>query len=119
MGSDNWMPLSELHDPGLGLGWYTVYEHWPIDVDSHRFILSMYFVPPRNGFERLSQEHTVNTQWSSCCRTTARARRSSRRSRATRGIATSWNDQEVLVRHLHHCVVEDVEATGASGRRRE
>ena len=108
-GLDNWMLYPNFTIQVWGLGWYTVYEHWPIDVDSHRFILSMYFVPPRNGFERLSQEHTVNTvrefvlQDYGSCQTLQQAVSRNPRDRYF------LNDQEVLVRHLHHCVVEDVE----------
>lgn len=37
-------------------GWYLTYNYWPTGVDSHIFEADLYFVPPKNLRQRLSQE---------------------------------------------------------------
>ncbi len=37
-------------------GWYLTYNYWPTGVDTHIFEADLYFVPPKNLRERLSQE---------------------------------------------------------------
>lgn len=37
-------------------GWYLTYHYWPTGVDTHIFEASLYFVPPKNTRQRLSQE---------------------------------------------------------------
>jgi glycine betaine catabolism A len=109
-GLDNWQLYPNFTLQTWGLNWFTTYEHWPIGPDAHRFILSMYFVPPANAAERLAQEHAVLSvrefvlQDYGSCQTLQYAVKNNPRDRYY------LNDQEVLVRHLHHCVVSDVEA---------
>jgi hypothetical protein len=109
-GLDNWMLYPNYTLQAWGLKWFTTYEHWPISADSHRFILSMYFVPPANAAERVSQEHAVLSvrefvlqDFGSCQTLQYMVKRNPR-------DKYYLNDQEVLVRHLHHCVRSDVEA---------
>ena len=109
-GLDNWQIYPNFSLQPWGLNWFITYEHWPIDANTHRFILGMYFVPPTNAAERLAQEHAVMSvrefvlQDVGSCEAMQKAIRSGARDRFFP------NDQEVLVRHLHHCVNEDVDA---------
>ena len=109
-GLDNWMLYPNFTLQTWGLNWYTTYEHWPLGPDAHRFTLSMFFVPAKNPVERLSQEHAALSvrefvlQDFGSCQTLQNAVKTSPRDRFL------LNDQEVLVRHLHHCVTTDVEA---------
>lgn len=88
--------------------WYITYHYWPTDVNEHKFVFSIYFVPPKNASERLAQEYTVATvrefgiQDANTLEATQRMINSNVRGEYF------LNDQEVLVRHLHKVVTDDV-----------
>ncbi len=108
-GLDNWQLYPNFSLQNWGLGWYVTYEHWPVSATAHRFVLSQYFVPPKNARERLAQEHAALSvrefviQDVGSCQALQSAVGTGARDEFT------LNDQEVLVRHLHHCAVQDVE----------
>lgn len=89
---------------------YFTYHYWPVSARSHRFEFSIYAVPPETARERLALEHNMHTvrdfafQDASTLAATQRALESGARDDFYLG------DQEVLVRHLHTVVQNDVES---------
>jgi len=81
--------------------WYLTYHYWPTSHNTHIFEGTMYFVPPRNGRERLQQELAAVTfkEYSLQDGNTLEATQTMLES----GVVTEFplNDQEVLLRHLH------------------
>ena len=81
--------------------WYLTYHYWPTSHNTHIFEGTMYFVPPRNGRERLQQELAAVTfkEYSLQDGNTLEATQTMLESRAV--TTFPLNDQEVLLRHLH------------------
>jgi phenylpropionate dioxygenase-like ring-hydroxylating dioxygenase large terminal subunit len=109
-GLDNWQLYPNFSLQQWGLNWYITYEHWPLGPDSQRFILSMYFVPPQNASERLAQEHAALSTREFVIQDIGSSQALQRAIRTRARETFYMNDQEVLVRHLHHCVTKDVES---------
>ena len=79
-GLDNWMLYPNFTIQIWGLGWYTIYEHWPMGPDRHRFTLTFLLRPARGRLPAPWPRSTRSTPCaSSCCRTLARARPCRRR----------------------------------------
>ncbi|BBX09058.1 aromatic ring-hydroxylating oxygenase subunit alpha [Mycolicibacterium aichiense] len=83
-------------------GWYLTYNYWPIAVDSHIFEADLYFVPPKNLRERLSQELAAVTfkEYAFQDANTLEATQTQIGTRAVLDFPLC--DQEILLRHLHH-----------------
>jgi phenylpropionate dioxygenase-like ring-hydroxylating dioxygenase large terminal subunit len=109
-GMDTW----QLYPNFVVLTWsqnYMItYQYWPLGPERHQFYMDYYFVPPKNASERLTQEAIMAVakdfalQDSNILEATQR--------RISSGVRREffYSDQEVLLRHLHHVVGEDVEA---------
>ena len=109
-GLDSWQVYPNLVVLTWLKNWVITYEYWPLTRNSHRFILTGYFVPPKNATERLAQEHSL-------CTTKEFVMMDANTLEATQlgiesGARTKFHlcDQEVAIRHLHHVVKADVEA---------
>jgi len=109
-GLDSWQIYPNLDILMWNPNWYLTYEYWPIDVNRHRFIWSIYFTPPRDARDRLSQEHTVLSVREFAIQDVGavEAMQSALRTRVIEYF--HFNDQEVLARHLHHVIAEDIAA---------
>src|SRR5690606_6805257 len=81
--------------------WYLTYHYWPTSHNTHIFEGTLYFVPPKNAFERLQQELAVVTfkEYALQDGNTLEATQTMIESRAVTEFPL--NDQEVLLRHLH------------------
>ncbi len=88
--------------------WYLTYEYWPTSADTHHFIWNLWFVPPKNARERLAQEQTVLSVREFAIQDAGAvdAMQVALRSGAVK--AYQFCDQEVLARHLHHHIQNDV-----------
>jgi phenylpropionate dioxygenase-like ring-hydroxylating dioxygenase large terminal subunit len=82
-------------------GWYLTYHYWPTSYNTHVFEGTCYFVPPKNGRERLAQEMGVVSfkEYALQDGNTLEATQTMLESRAVAEFPL--NDQEVLLRHLH------------------
>jgi len=82
--------------------WYLTYYYWPTSYNTHIFEGACYFVPPKNAFERLQQELAVVTfkEYALQDGNTLEATQTMLESGAVKEFPL--NDQEVLLRHLHH-----------------
>jgi phenylpropionate dioxygenase-like ring-hydroxylating dioxygenase large terminal subunit len=108
-GLDNWQIFPNFSLQQWGLHWYMTYEHWPIDANTHRFVLSIYFVPPKNASERLAQEHAALSIREFQFQDVGSSEALQRAIRSGAREVYYLNDQEVLVRHLHQQVIDEVE----------
>ena len=90
-------------------GWYLTYHYWPVAHDRHRFEARLYFAPPKNLAERISQELAAVTfkEFGLQDGNTLQATQSMLESRVLQEFPLC--DQEVLCRNLHHAVREQVE----------
>jgi phenylpropionate dioxygenase-like ring-hydroxylating dioxygenase large terminal subunit len=81
--------------------WYLTYHYWPTSYNTHIFEGTLYFVPPKNAYERLQQELAVVTfkEYALQDGNTLEATQTMLESRAVSEFPL--NDQEVLLRHLH------------------
>jgi phenylpropionate dioxygenase-like ring-hydroxylating dioxygenase large terminal subunit len=81
--------------------WYLTYHYWPTSQNTHTFEGTLYFVPPKNASERLSQEMAAVTfkEYALQDGNTLEATQSSIESRAVTSFPLC--DQEILLRHLH------------------
>jgi hypothetical protein len=81
--------------------WYLTYHYWPTSYNTHIFEGTLYFVPPKNAYERLQQELAVVTfkEYALQDGNTLEATQTMLESRAMTEFPL--NDQEVLLRHLH------------------
>ena len=95
-------------------GWYLTYNYWPTGVDTHIFEANLYFVPPRNLRERLSQELAAVTfkEYAFQDANTLEATQTQIGTRAVLDFPLC--DQEVLLRHLHHTAHKYVDRYKAS-----
>jgi Ring hydroxylating alpha subunit (catalytic domain) len=91
-------------------GWYLTYNYWPAAYDQHTFESSLYFAPAKTVRDKLRQELTTVTfkefalQDCNTLEATQTMLESRRVSRFPIG------DQEIMIRHLHHAVGEQVAA---------
>ena len=83
--------------------WYLTYHYWPTSYNTHIFEGACYFVPPKNASERLAQELAVVTfkEYALQDGNTLEATQMMLESR-TPVKEFPLNDQEILLRHLHH-----------------
>jgi hypothetical protein len=81
--------------------WYLTYHYWPTSYNTHIFEGTLYFVPPKNAYERLQQELAVVTfkEYGLQDGNTLEATQSMLESRTI--PAFPLNDREVMLRHLH------------------
>jgi hypothetical protein len=81
--------------------WVLTYHYWPTSYNTHIFEGTCYFVPPRNGRERLQQELAAVTfkEYSLQDGNTLEATQTMLESRAVNQFPL--NDQEILLRLLH------------------
>ena len=81
--------------------WYLTYHYWPTSYNTHIFEGTLYFVPPKNAYERLQQELAVVSfkEYGLQDGNTLEATQTMLESRAITEFPL--NDQEVLLRHLH------------------
>jgi len=91
-------------------GWYLTYSYWPTAYNQHIFESSLYFAPAKTVRDRMRQELTTVTfkefalQDCNTLEATQTMLESRRVSRFPIG------DQEIMIRHLHHAVGEQVTA---------
>jgi phenylpropionate dioxygenase-like ring-hydroxylating dioxygenase large terminal subunit len=83
--------------------WVLTYHYWPTSYNTHIFEGACYFVPPKTARERVAQELAVVTfkEYGLQDANTLEATQSMLESR-TPVKAFPLNDQEILLRHLHH-----------------
>jgi phenylpropionate dioxygenase-like ring-hydroxylating dioxygenase large terminal subunit len=82
-------------------GWYLTYHYWPTAVDKHIFEADLYFVPPKNTRQRLSQELAAVT-FKEYAFQDANTLEATQTQIGTK-VVTDFPlcDQEILLRHLH------------------
>lgn len=109
-GLDSWQIYPNLVILPWVQNWYVTYEYWPVARNEHRFIVSGNFVPPTTARERVAQEHAFVTMkdFQMMDANTLEATQLGLES----GGRSKFHlcDQEVLIRHLHQVVQDDVEA---------
>jgi phenylpropionate dioxygenase-like ring-hydroxylating dioxygenase large terminal subunit len=90
--------------------WYVTYHYWPTGPESHKFVFTMNFPEPQNATEWLAQHYTwiMDKEFALQDANTLEATQSMIRSGARDRFHIG--DQEVLVRHLHAVVQDDVAA---------
>jgi len=83
--------------------WVLTYHYWPTSYNTHIFEGACYFVPPETARERLAQELAVVTfkEYALQDGNTLEATQTMLESR-TPVETFPLNDQEILLRHLHH-----------------
>jgi phenylpropionate dioxygenase-like ring-hydroxylating dioxygenase large terminal subunit len=81
--------------------WYLTYHYWPTSHNTHIFEGTLYFVPPKNAYERLQQELAVVTfkEYSLQDGNTLEATQTMLESQVVTEFPLC--DQEVMLRHLH------------------
>ena len=84
------------------------YQYWPLGPDKHQFIFDYYFVPPKNATERLEQEMVVAVSKDFALQDANVLEATQRRVESQVRTEFHYADQEVLLRHLHHVVAEEV-----------
>jgi phenylpropionate dioxygenase-like ring-hydroxylating dioxygenase large terminal subunit len=89
--------------------WYLTYHYWPTSYNTHIFEGTLYFVPPKNAYERLQQELTV-VSFKEYGLQDANTLEATQRMLESR-VVTQFplNDQEVALRHLHKTAAEYVD----------
>jgi len=89
--------------------WYLTYHYWPTSYNTHIFEGTLYFVPPKNAYERLQQELTV-VSFKEYGLQDANTLEATQRMLESR-VVTQFplNDQEVALRHLHKTAGEYVD----------
>jgi phenylpropionate dioxygenase-like ring-hydroxylating dioxygenase large terminal subunit len=109
-GLDSWQLYPNFGLQPWARNWYATYHYWPTGPTSHKFVQTLYYAPPRNAAERLSQEHAANTvrEYATEDAATVEATQRSIRSGARTKFFVS--DQELAVRHLRKVLHDDVEA---------
>ncbi len=90
--------------------WVLTYHYWPTSYNTHVFEGTCYFVPPKTARERLAQEYAVVSfkEYGLQDGNTLEATQSMLESR-TPVKTFPLNDQEILLRHLHHTARRYVE----------
>jgi phenylpropionate dioxygenase-like ring-hydroxylating dioxygenase large terminal subunit len=109
-GLDSWHLYPNLSILQFCPNWYQTYEFWPLSASTFRFIWRHYFVPSKNASERLALEQTSLSVREFAIEDVGavEAMQAALESRAR--DLYHLNDQEILVRHLHHHIQADVEA---------
>ncbi|MGW0684055.1 aromatic ring-hydroxylating oxygenase subunit alpha [Streptomyces sp. NPDC002754] len=81
--------------------WVLTYHYWPTSYNTHIFEGTCYFVPPKNGFQRIQQELAAVSfkEYGLQDGNTLEATQTMLESRTVDTFPL--NDQEVLLRHLH------------------
>ena len=123
-------PIPDVCNPGRVKGWgmdmwhiypnfvlmtwsrntIVTYDYWPVSVDKHRFIFDYLFVAPKNASERLAEEMVVSVSKDFALQDSNVLEAVHRRMKSQVRTEFQFSDQEVLLRHLHHVVRQDVEA---------
>jgi phenylpropionate dioxygenase-like ring-hydroxylating dioxygenase large terminal subunit len=98
--------------------WVLTYHYWPTSYNTHIFEGACYFAPPKSARERLAQELAVVTfkEYALQDGNTLEATQTMLESR-TPVKQFPLNDQEILLRHLHHTArgyVHDYEQRAAA-----
>jgi len=90
--------------------WILTYHYWPTSYNTHIFEGTCYFAPPKTARERIAQELAVVTfkEYSLQDGNTLEATQIMLESK-TPVTSFPLNDQEILLRHLHHTVRTMVE----------
>lgn len=109
-GMDTWQIYPNLVIMTWSQNHYLVYEYWPTSANSHRFVMDFFFVPPKNASERLTQEMIVAVSKDFALQDANVLEATQRRITSQARTEFYYNDQEVLLRHLHATVQADVEA---------
>lgn len=90
-------------------GWYVTYQYWPTSHNTHIFEGNAYFVPARTARERVAHEMAAVTfkEYALQDSNTLEATQSMLES----GVVSAFplNDQEILLRHLHHVAAQWVD----------
>ena len=96
--------------------WYLTYHYWPTSQNTHIFEGTLYFVPPKNAYERLQQELAVVTfkEYALQDGNTLEATQTMIESRVVREFPLC--DQEVMLRHLHTKAAASTSPTTRSDR---
>jgi phenylpropionate dioxygenase-like ring-hydroxylating dioxygenase large terminal subunit len=91
-------------------GWYLTYHYWPTAYNQHVFEGTLYFVPAKDARERLRQEMAAVTfkEFALQDCNTLEATQKMLETRVVREFPL--NDQEIMLRALHHSAREFVDA---------
>jgi phenylpropionate dioxygenase-like ring-hydroxylating dioxygenase large terminal subunit len=91
-------------------GWYLTYHYWPLAYNRHVFEGTLYFVPATDARQRMRQELAAVTfkEFGLQDCNTLEATQTMLESRVVSHFPL--NDQELLLRHLHHTAGEYVDA---------
>jgi glycine betaine catabolism A len=94
--------------------WYLTYHYWPTSENTHEFVVSIYFVPPKTPLDRIRQEHTVAVTKEYALQDVNTLEATQRMIET--GVVDTFvlNDQEILCRH-HHAVVKEYVRANESG----
>ena len=85
--------------------WLLTYHYWPTSYNTHIFEGTCYFVPPKNGKERLAQELAVVTFKEYGLQDGNTLEATQRMIESNTPVKTfPLNDQEIMIRHLHTTV---------------
>ncbi len=91
-------------------GWYLTYHYWPTAENKHLFEAVLYFVPPATPLDRVRQEYAASVfkEFALQDANTLEATQSM----ISSGVVDTFvlNDQEILCRHHHAVVRENIEA---------
>ena len=85
--------------------WLLTYHYWPTSYNTHIFEGTCFFVPPKNGKERLAQELAVVTFKEYGLQDGNTLEATQRMIESNTPVKTfPLNDQEIMIRHLHTTV---------------
>ena len=108
-GLDSWQIYPNLCILTWGFrNWYITYQYWPVTATTHKLTWNLYFVPAKTARERIAQEHAVLSGREFAIQDAGAV------DALQAGIQTGayddyqFCDQEVLARHLHYHVQNDV-----------
>ena len=93
-------------------GWYLTYTYWPLGPSKHLFESTLNFAPPENASQRAAQEFAFSTfkEYAFQDANTLEATQTMIESEVVDTFML--NDQEILCRHHHAAVREQVNAGG-------
>jgi hypothetical protein len=91
-------------------GWYLTYHYWPTAYNQHIFEGTLYFAPAKTARDRMRQELTSLTfkEFALQDCNTLEATQTMLESR--RVSLFPINDQEIMIRHLHNVISQQVAA---------
>ncbi len=109
-GMDSWQLYPNLVILCWAQSHYYTYHYWPVDERSNQFVFTGYAMPPRNASDRLAIEHELMTVRDFAFEDAATL--AATQTALETGARDDYyiGDQEVLVRHLHTVVNDEVEA---------